>query len=68
VSRVRITFDERGEVVEYELRPSAQECERGLKALMLAPTPAIYEALLAGERVPIGRLNPEWVRRYGLRT
>jgi hypothetical protein len=40
---------------------------RGIRAWQLAPTPAIYEALMAGETVPIAKLNPEAVQRYGLK-
>jgi len=38
------------------------------KALVLAPSVEICEALLAGEAVPIERLDPGWVRRFGLRN
>jgi hypothetical protein len=40
---------------------------RGIRAWQLAPTPAIYEALMNGEHVPLYRLNPEAVKRYGLK-
>ena len=67
MSRVRITFDGRGEVVEYELGPSDEECRRGWKAMMLAPTVEICGALLRGESVPVDKLRPEWVARLGRR-
>jgi hypothetical protein len=38
------------------------------KALMLSPTIEICEALLDGESVPMDRLDPEWVRRFGLKA
>jgi hypothetical protein len=34
---------------------------------MLAPSLEVCEALLRGERLPIGRLDPEWVRRLGVK-
>jgi hypothetical protein len=43
------------------------EYERGFKALMLAPTRAIYLALLRGEDVSVDQLRQEWVKRYGLK-
>jgi hypothetical protein len=33
---------------------------------MLAPTADVAEALLANESVPVDRLDPVWVRRFGL--
>ena len=46
--------------------------ERGLtariwRAMMLAPSAEICDALLRGEAVPISKLDPEWARRFGLR-
>lgn len=38
-----------------------------MRAIRLAPTLEVCEALLRGERAPISRLDPEWTRRYGLR-
>jgi hypothetical protein len=71
VSRVRIGFEERGEVVEYGLRPTAEseraEYLRGFKAMMLATTLEAYEALLRGESVPVDQLAQEQIARYGLR-
>jgi hypothetical protein len=68
VGRVHILFGPDGEVMEYELRPSERENYlRGWKAMMLAPCLEIYEALLSGESVPVDRLDPEWVSRFGRR-
>jgi hypothetical protein len=39
-----------------------------LKALRLAPTLAIGEALLRGEKVPAAKLDAGWLRAYGRRT
>lgn len=36
------------------------------KALRLAPTLEVCEALLRGESVPKSRLDPEWSKAYGL--
>lgn len=46
---------------------AAQEARRGLKAMALAPTLGVYEALLKGQEVPVSALDPEGVRRYGVR-
>jgi hypothetical protein len=37
------------------------------RAITLAPTLDICQALLQGEHVPLDRLDHEWVRRFGLR-
>lgn len=37
-----------------------------LKVVRLAPTLEVAEALLRGQRVPRERLDPDWLRRYGL--
>jgi hypothetical protein len=37
------------------------------KAVDLAPTLTICEALLRGEHVPVDQLDPQWVTRYGIR-
>jgi hypothetical protein len=34
---------------------------------MLAPDLEVCQALAAGEAVPLSRLRPEWVTRFGLR-
>jgi hypothetical protein len=67
LSRARVTFDDRGEVTEYELAPSDEEASRGWRALMLAPTLEICRALLRGESVPVDKLRAEWVARFGRR-
>jgi hypothetical protein len=38
------------------------------RAMMLAPTLEVCEALLRGERVPIGRLDRDWVKRFGVKS
>jgi hypothetical protein len=43
-----------------------EEANQGLKAMRLAPTLAIYRALVNGEDVPREHLDPLWVRRYRL--
>jgi hypothetical protein len=37
-----------------------------LKAVRLAPTLEICEALLRGEHVPTSKLDPDWVKHYNL--
>ena len=37
------------------------------RAMMLAPRLDVCQALLRGESVPIEKLDPEWVRRFGRR-
>lgn len=37
------------------------------RAVLLAPSIDVCEALLLGEAVPLSRLDPVWVRRFGLR-
>lgn len=49
------------------IRWRTQYEKRLARAVMLAPTIEICEALLLGEDVPISSLDPDWVRRYGLR-
>jgi hypothetical protein len=51
-----------------ELASARQDQDRRLwRAFMLAPTIEVCEALLRGEEVPLGQLDQEWVRRFGLR-
>lgn len=38
----------------------------GMKAMLLAPTLAIYQALLQNQEVPVDALDPGWRRRYRL--
>jgi hypothetical protein len=40
------------------------EAQRGLKALRLAPSLRVYQALLAGQPVPYEALDPRWRGRY----
>lgn len=59
-------------IEEEELERRLQEPERHQwrrfwRALMLAKDVETLEALLDGERVPLDRLDPEWVRRFGRR-
>lgn len=37
------------------------------RAFMLSPSIEVCEALLRGESVPLSRLDPVWVRRFGLK-
>jgi hypothetical protein len=37
-------------------------------AVMLSTSVEVCDALLRGERVPIERLDPEWVARFGLKV
>lgn len=39
---------------------------RTFRAMMLAPTVEICEALLRGEDVPVSALDQEWAKAYGL--
>lgn len=42
------------------------DATRGLQAMRLAPTLAVYRALLNGEDVPADALDQKWRKRYGL--
>jgi hypothetical protein len=44
-----------------------REFGRIWRAMMLAPRLEVCEALLRGESVPVDRLDPEWVTRFGTR-
>ena len=46
---------------------SRRAASRLWKIIMLSPTLDILEALCRNEPVPIERLDPEWVKRFGLR-
>lgn len=63
-----LTVDELVDLLE-RTRPNDDEAlaRRGIRAWLLAPDIATYEALMRGEHVPLALLNPEAVRRYGLR-
>jgi hypothetical protein len=41
---------------------------RIFSAVMLATSVEVCDALIRGERVPIERLDPEWVARFGLKV
>ena len=43
-----------------------REHQQGMKAIRLAPTLAVYRALINSEHVPREALDPAWVRRYRL--
>jgi len=64
-------WDEHAEAVLAQVteRAKAMEAEaiRGLKALALAPTLPIYNALMRGERVPWWKLAYFQAERHGLR-
>jgi hypothetical protein len=44
------------------------EAERGIKAWLLATTIHVYQALMAGESVPVSELRLAAIERYGRRT
>jgi hypothetical protein len=50
----------RRESLEY------REAAAILRALRLAPTIELGEAILRGEKVPTSALDPEWAKAYGL--
>ena len=43
------------------------DARRLWRAFMLAPSIEVCEALLRGESVPVSRLDPLWVRRFGIK-
>jgi hypothetical protein len=43
------------------------DASRLLRAILLALTITDCEALLLGERLPLSRLDPVWVKRFGLK-
>ncbi len=47
--------------------PQRHALQRFWKAIMLARDVQTFEALLGGEAVPLDRLDPEWVARFGRR-
>lgn len=67
MSRVHVSFDKRGEVFAYRLVPRAVRFSRFWKCMMLAPSLEVCGALLAGQQVPVARLDPKWVDRFGVR-
>jgi hypothetical protein len=46
---------------------AARLARRGIKAWLVAPDIATYEALMDGQTVPRTKLNGHALRRYGLR-
>jgi hypothetical protein len=48
-------------------KASEEEVRNCWKAMMLADSLEVCEALLRGESVPVERLRPEWVKRFGRR-
>ena len=70
-SRVRIVFNDAGEVEDYWLGGSeatAEQDVRGWQGMMLASSVEICRALLRGETVPLSQLDQDAVRRFGLRS
>jgi len=61
---VDVTFDERGEIIEYTLAPGRDADARLWRAI----SPFCRCLLLRGEAVPIDRLDAEWVARFGRRA
>ena len=66
MNRVHITYTHNGDVLRYELEGDTQY-HHGTRAIRLAPTLDVCRALAAGEAVPLNRLDPTWLERYGLR-
>lgn len=54
------------DVEQLEAWRQDETCVRGLKAMRLAPTLAVYRALISGQQVPRKALDQRWARRYGL--
>ena len=59
---------EQEEIERRLLEPERKQWLRFLKALRLALDVEAFEALLDGESVPLDRLDPAWVKRFGLRS
>jgi hypothetical protein len=56
------------ELEERERESAARQAARRMwRALMLAPDLETLEALLAGQKVPVDRLDAEWLERLGRR-
>jgi hypothetical protein len=56
---------------EFERRlraPERRELARFWRALVLAPTVEVFEALLDGESVPVDQLDQAWLERFGIDT
>lgn len=54
------------DVAQTAVRHNDDDARRGLKAMRLAPSLAVYRALLDGQKVPAAALDQRWRRRYGL--
>jgi hypothetical protein len=60
--------DEARRAVELERRELLwPDAGRLWRAFILAPSIEVCEALLRGESVPLSRLDPVWVRRFGIK-
>lgn len=66
--RAIVSFDDAGEVLEYELGSKAERSNRCWRAMMLSGSLEVCKALLDGEYVPLERLNQDWVAKFGRRT
>lgn len=53
-------------LAKYRDTKERREAQEILKAVRLAPSLEVCEALLRGEKVPISRFDPQWARKYGL--
>jgi hypothetical protein len=62
-----VTVELDTELVRELARPERRALQDFWRALMLARDVDTFEALLAGESVPLERLEPEWVERFGRR-
>jgi hypothetical protein len=56
------------EVIALEQEAEDIRLRRVFRAMELAPTLHLCRELLRGEQVPTSRLDPDAVRRYGLRN
>jgi hypothetical protein len=63
-SEARHSQEPGGELTPEERWP---DTSRLWRAFMLSPSIEVCEALLRGESVPLDRLDPVWVRRFGLK-
>lgn len=58
------------EIVDYlrcDTRLDPLTDAREWRALVLAPSLVVWQALLEGQDVPVSALDPLWARRFGLR-
>jgi hypothetical protein len=49
-------------------RERREQSQRIWRAMMLSPSLEVCDALLRGENVPLEKLDPGWVARFGLRA